>query len=80
MEAEKLFSFGKRMQESDDCDFSEIGDDLVNFSEKWIAQRDSLLEALKVMTSLVRIKYGNLDADVYKEIEKADAAIAAARG
>jgi hypothetical protein len=31
-----------------------------------------LLEALKTMTSLVRIKYGNLDKKVYEEILKAE--------
>lgn len=39
-----------------------------------------LLEALEVMTSLVRIKYGNLDADVYAEIKKSEALIKAAKG
>jgi len=38
-----------------------------------------LLEALEVMTSLCRLKYGNLDADVYAEIEKAEVAIASAK-
>lgn len=40
-------------------------------------QRDQLAEALRVMTELCAIKYGNLDADVWAEIEKARAALAA---
>ncbi len=39
-----------------------------------------LLESLEIMTQLVRLKYGNLDKEVYAEILKAEAAIAAARG
>lgn len=39
-----------------------------------------LLEALEVMTDLVRIKYGNLDADVYAEIKKSEALIKSAKG
>jgi hypothetical protein len=42
---------------------------------KLIAAAPDLLEALNMMTSLVRIKYGNLDKDVYKEIQKAEAAL-----
>ena len=34
-----------------------------------------LLEALRIMTSLCRIKYGNLDKDVYDEILKAEETI-----
>ena len=34
-----------------------------------------LLEALEIMTSLCRIKYGNLDKDIYEEILKAESAI-----
>lgn len=41
---------------------------------------DDLLEALAVMTGLVRLKYGNLDADVWGEVAKAEEAIAKARG
>lgn len=44
--AEKFMAFAKRMQESDDCDFSEIGDDLVNFAEQWINERDDLLQVI----------------------------------
>lgn len=36
---------------------------------------DALLDALEVMAGLCAIKYGNLDADVWAEIEKARAAI-----
>jgi hypothetical protein len=39
-----------------------------------------LLEALKVMTALCRLRYGNLDAGVFAEIEKAEASIAKAEG
>jgi len=35
-----------------------------------------LLEELKTMTALTRIKYGNLESDVYVEIKKAEAIIA----
>lgn len=38
------------------------------------------LESLNVMTQLCRLKYGNLDAEVYSEILKAEAAIAKAIG
>lgn len=41
---------------------------------------DELAEALGVMTTLCRLKYGNLDADVYAEIQKAEAALARYRG
>ena len=37
-------------------------------------------ELLEVMTALCRLKYGNLNPEVYAEIEKAEAAIAKARG
>lgn len=40
------------------------------------AQRDELLAALKIMTPLVRLKYGNLDKDVFAEVEKSEAIIA----
>jgi len=40
-----------------------------------IAAAPDLLEALKIMTGLVLIKYGNLHEDVNAEIAKADAAI-----
>lgn len=39
-----------------------------------------LLASLEVMTCLARFKYGNLDKDAYVEIEKAEAAIAKAKG
>jgi hypothetical protein len=39
-----------------------------------------LLESLKIMTALCRLKYGNLDADVYAQIEKAEALIQNAEG
>lgn len=39
-----------------------------------------LLAALEIMTVLVALKYGNLDGDVYAEIEKANKAIADAKG
>jgi len=31
-----------------------------------------ILNVLTTMTTLTRLKYGNLNADVYKEIEKAE--------
>lgn len=36
-------------------------------------QRVELWGALKVMTGLCQIKYGNIDADVWREIQKARA-------
>jgi len=42
---------------------------------KLIAAAPELLGALRVMTSLCRIKYGNLDKEVYEEILKSEAAI-----
>ncbi len=36
---------------------------------------DELVKQLSIMTSLCRIKYGNLDADVYAEIEKSETLI-----
>jgi hypothetical protein len=44
--------------------------------ETLVKQRDDLLAALKLMTSLTRLKYGNLDKDVYSEIEKSERLIA----
>lgn len=41
---------------------------------------DALAEALALMTDLALIKWGNLDAEVYAEIEKAKAALVAYRG
>lgn len=41
---------------------------------------DDLLAALAVMTGLVRLKYGNIDADVWGEVAKAEEAITKARG
>jgi hypothetical protein len=45
-----------------------------------IAAAPELLAALKIMTPLVRLKYGNLDSEVYLQTEKALAAIAKAEG
>lgn len=45
-----------------------------------IAAAPDMLEALEVMTSLCRIKYGNLDKDVYNEILKAESALNKAKG
>jgi len=45
-----------------------------------LAAASELLESLAVMTSLCRLKYGNLDEDVYAEILKAEAAIRKATG
>lgn len=45
-----------------------------------IESAPELLEALDVMTCLCRLKYGNLDEDVYAEILKAEAAIRKATG
>lgn len=39
-----------------------------------------LLESLGVMTQLCKLKYGNLDKDVYAEILKAEAVLAKATG
>ena len=45
-----------------------------------IACAPELLEALKVTTSLCRLKYGNLDAEVYNEILRIESIIAKAEG
>lgn len=45
-----------------------------------IALSPELLESLEIMTALCTLKYGNLDAGVYAEIEKANALIAKAKG
>lgn len=39
-----------------------------------------LLKQLGTMTFLVRLKYGNLDADVYAEILRSEAVLAKAEG
>lgn len=41
---------------------------------------DELAESLETMTALCALKYGNIDADVYAEIEKANALVGKARG
>lgn len=41
---------------------------------------DDLLDALGAMVCLVRLKYGNLDADIWGEVVKAEEAIAKAKG
>jgi hypothetical protein len=43
-------------------------------------QRDALLKSLSLMAILCRLKYGNLDADVYAEIEKSEQLIKQAKG
>lgn len=45
-----------------------------------IAAAPELLAALVAMVGLVRLKYGNLDADIWGEVVKAEEAIAKARG
>lgn len=45
-----------------------------------MAAAPDLLESLKVMTAFCRLKYGNLDPDVYAEIQKAEAICAKAEG
>jgi len=40
-------------------------------------QADRLRDLLSTMTALCRLKYGNLDAGVYQEIQAAEAALAA---
>jgi len=45
-----------------------------------MADAPALLDALQTMTQLARIKWGNLDAEVFAEIEKAEAMIAKHRG
>jgi len=45
-----------------------------------LAAAPDMYEELKIMTALVRLKYGNLDTDVYKEILKAERIIAEAEG
>lgn len=50
------------------------------FPQADLASAPELLESLAVMTSLCRLKYGNLDEDVYAEILKAEAAIRKATG
>ena len=39
---------------------------------KAVNMHDELIEKLKLMTSLCRLKYGNLDKEVYDEIEKSE--------
>ena len=43
-----------------------------------IATAPKLLKTCKIMTALCRLKYGNLDKKVYKEILKSEQAIAKA--
>lgn len=42
---------------------------------KLIAAAPELLTQLEIMTALCRIKYGNLDKDVYAQIEKSETLI-----
>lgn len=44
------------------------------------SQRDELATSLSLMTSLCRLKYGNLNKDVYAEIEKAESLVAKLKG
>jgi hypothetical protein len=43
-----------------------------------IAAAPDMLEALRTMTALCKLKYGNLDADVWAEIQRAEAIAAKA--
>lgn len=52
----------------------------MNADARFIACAPDLFEQLAIMTSLVRIKYGNLDKDVYAQIEKAEALLTKASG
>lgn len=53
-------------------------DEMQEANARLIAAAPELLEALQVMTALCLAKYGNMDSDVYSEIEKANTAIAKA--
>ena len=44
----------------------------IEATTKLIAAAPELLESLKMMTSLCKIKHGNIDKDVYDEILKAE--------
>lgn len=44
----------------------------LNLNPNIFERTKALEKSLTVMTSLCRIKYGNLDKDVYAEIEKAE--------
>lgn len=48
------------------------------FIHRAVNAHDDLVSALRIMTALVRLKYGNLDAEVDAEVAKALAALAKA--
>lgn len=62
------------------CDLHEQRDNEGLANARLIAAAPELLEALKVMTALCRLRYGNLDADVYAEIQAAEAIVKKAEG
>lgn len=61
-------------------DIDDVHDERSRANANLICAAPQLLEALEVMTALCRLKYGNLDKEVFAEIEKAELAIAAAKG
>jgi hypothetical protein len=56
------------------------GTDIMRANARLIAAAPEMLEALRVMTALTRLRFGNSDADVYGQIQKAEAAISKAEG
>lgn len=61
------------------ADFNGLNDEQ-DANIRLISAAPDMYEALTVMTSLVRLKYGNLDKEVEVEINKALAALAKADG
>lgn len=51
-ELNKFSKYAERLAESDDCDFSEVGDDLVNFAESWESEVNQLRQKLQAIGTI----------------------------